>query len=346
MIALEKLDIVDEAHDRALLDLWIHDFGACVFSAADEVGIFVALAQGPQTAAQLADRLRLEPSALLAVCRALVSLQGLVESNDTFDLSAFSQAVWVKQTPCYRGREFDRHRDWEQHQRIVDTLEGRWAPIDDGQRPFSEGWRDGDVDPQAAYRFTRVMHSMIFLPSLAAARSGALSEVRHLLDVGGGSGIFSAALIAHQPEVSACVLDLPQVCEASRRILRPYETAARVKYHPCNFFHDPWPAEVDGVWLSNVLHDWPVETCKTLLKKAYHSLPIGGRIVIHEALLDACRCSPRFTTLFHLLMLMNHRGQQFTKEDLFGLLLDCGFTQPRVVFGYSVWSVIEGRKTS
>ncbi len=344
MLALDKLPVADEAHDRAFLDLWIQDFGACAFSAADEVGLFVALVEGGRTAEQIAEVLRLEPDAVLAVCRALVGLRGLTVRGGTFELTDFTRAFWVKRTPAYRGREFDRHRDWEQHQRIVDTLEGRWAPIDDGERSFTAGWREGDLDAAAAARFTRVMHSMIFTPSLAAARCGALFGLRHVLDVGGGSGVFAAALVAHQPGVRATVLELPAVCEASRRILRDVASGSRVEHRAGNFFRDPWPDDADAAWLSNVLHDWPVETCRELLRKVFSALPPGGRVFVHEALLDPGRCGPTFTALFHLLMHMNHRGQQFTETSIFDLLTETGFRCPRVVHSYSYWSVVEGRR--
>jgi acetylserotonin N-methyltransferase len=344
MIDLHQLPVADEAHDRAFLDLWIQDFGACAFSAADEVGLFVALVEGGRTAEQIAEVLRLEPDAVLAVCRALVALHGLTVCGGTFELTDFARAFWVKRTPAYRGREFDRHRDWEQHQRIVDTLEGRWAPIDDGERSFTAGWRDGDLDAGAAVRFTRVMHSMIFTPSLAAVRSGALAGVRHVLDVGGGSGVFAAAWIAHQPLARATVLDLPPVCEASRKILREVESGCRVEHHPGNFFRDPWPEDADAAWLSNVLHDWPLETCRELLRKVFSALPTGGRLFVHEALLEPDGCAPTFTAQFHLLMHMNHRGQQFTEASLFELLAEAGFRDLRVVHSYSYWSVVEGRR--
>ena len=344
MIDLEQLPLADEAHDRMFMDLWIQDFGACTLSAADEVSLFVALADGARTPAELADLLRLEQRPLWAVCRALVAMQALTTDGQSFALTPFARSFWVKRTPLYRGREFDRHRFWEQHERIVATLESGWAPIDDDDKSFTEAWRDGNLSEESAGNFTRVMHSMILTPSLAAVRSGAFTSVRHLVDVGGGSGALAATFLAHHPNALASVMDLAAVCAASRQILSGVKSGGDVTYLPCNFFEDPWPTDADGFCFSNILHDWPVDTCRGLLRRAFEALAPGGRVFVHEALLAPDRCSPRMTALFSLLMLMNHRGQQFTCDELFELLRDAGFEAPRVVHSYSYWSLVEASK--
>jgi len=324
--------------------MWIQDFVACAFSAADEVGIFALLAKGQRTATDIADALRLDSDSVLAVCRALAGLGGLTTHNNTFALTSFTRSCWVKQTPTYRGREFDRHRDWPQHKRIVETLELGWSPIDDGDIPFADGWLDGSVDPESASCFTRVMHSMAFAPSLSASRCPAIVGSR-LLDIGGGSGVFSAAWLAHHPKSRATVVDLAPVCAASKRILEKYESGARVEYCPCNLFRDPWPEGADLMWISNVLHDWPLEKCHLILKNAYSSLPQGGCLFIHEQLLNPDRCTPSTTALYNLLMRMNFKGQQFTKQELFELVAQSGFVDPTVVYTYANWTVIKAQKT-
>ena len=344
MIALEHVPLADEAHDRAFMDLWIQDFGACALSAADEVGIFDALAEGGQTPRALAGSLRLDEEAVTATCRALVAMEALTANAAAFELTPYARSFWVRRSPAYRGREFHRHREWEQHERIVDTLETGWSPLLDSEESFTDAWRRGDVSEESAENFTRVMHSMILTPSLAAVRSGAFAAVRHLVDIGGGSGALAAALIAHQPESRATVMELEPVCAASRRILAATLSGAKVDYFPASFFDDPWPANADAFSLSNILHDWPVDTCRQILDRALAALPPGGALFVHEALLDDDRCAPRMTAIFNLLMRMNHRGQQFTRDDIVGLLEERGFGNIRVVHSYSYWSVIAAEK--
>jgi 16S rRNA G1207 methylase RsmC len=179
---------------------------------------------------------------------------------------------------------------------------------------------------------------------LAAVKSGAFLAVKHLVDVGGGSGALAATLLAHQPACRATVMDLAPVCEASKTILASVESGSKVEYFPANFFADAWPFDADAFSLSNILHDWPLSRCREILRRAFTALPAGGRVFVLEALLDAERCTPRMSVLFNLLMQINHRGQQFTAQQLFELLLETGFSEPRVVHAYSYWSLVTARK--
>lgn len=344
MIALERLPLPDEADDRAFMDVWIQDFGACALSAADEVGLFGALGEAELTATALAASLTLDVGALVATCRALVAMGALLATDTGFVLSNSGRSFWWKESPCYRGREFHPHWDWDQHHRIVRALRVGWAPLLDTEESFSEAWARGEVSQESARNFTRVMHSLILVPSLAAVRSGAFLGVRHLVDVGGGSGALGATLLAHQPGCRATVMDLAPVCESSRTILANVESGGKVEYFPANFFADAWPSDADAFSLSNILHDWPLSRCREILRHAFTALPAGGRVFVLEALLDAGCCAPRMTVLFNLLMRLNHRGQQFTQQQLFELLVETGFSEPHVVHAYSYWSLVTARK--
>ena len=77
--------------------------------------------------------------------------------------------------------------------------------------------------------------------------------------------------------------------------------------------------------LSQILHDWPYETCKRILCLAYDALEANGRIFIHEMILDENKTSPKTTVFFDLLMFINHQSQQFSETELFNLLSECGF---------------------
>merc|ERR1712228_59389 len=73
-------------------------------------------------------------------------------------------------------------------------------------------------------------------------------------------------------------------------IAREYIDAAqlsdKIEVKEGDFFLDAFPSQVDLVFFSNILHDWPEETNMMLLHKAYDSLSDGGRIVISEMLLE------------------------------------------------------------
>lgn len=48
--------------------------------------------------------------------------------------------------------------------------------------------------------------------------------------------------------------------------------------------------QVDAIILGHVLMDWPIETKKMLIKKAYTALNKGGFVLIYDEILDNERC--------------------------------------------------------
>lgn len=75
-------------------------------------------------------------------------------------------------------------------------------------------------DPERARRFTRMLYDLHGPLADALAAALDLTGVRRLLDLGGGSGVVSLALLRQNPALHVVVADLPTVCAEGRRIAR------------------------------------------------------------------------------------------------------------------------------
>lgn len=106
-----------------------------------------------------------------------------------------------------------------------------------------------------------------------------------LLDVGGGTGIYSVACLRQHPTLRAIVFDRPEVLKVAEEFAQQYGVADRLIGHPGDMFMDPLPA-ADAVLLSNILHDWDEPQCAQLVQRCAHILPVGGRLVIHDVFLN------------------------------------------------------------
>ncbi len=89
-----------------------------------------------------------------------------------------------------------------------------------------------------------------------------------LLDVGGGTGIYSIAWLLRHPELRAIVWDRPEVLKVAREMAEQYGVADRLELLAGDMFRDPVPEGADVVLFSNVLHDWDVADCWTLVSRA------------------------------------------------------------------------------
>ena len=107
---------------------------------------------------------------------------------------------------------------------------------------------------------------------------------------------------------------------------------------------DPVPKGFDAALLSQILHDWSVETGERLLARLFDGLDAGSRVLIHEKLVSADRSGPLANALVDLDMLIWTEGQQHTAQTLRQMLERVGFRDvvARPTAGY--WSVVEASK--
>jgi acetylserotonin N-methyltransferase len=196
---------------------------------------------------------------------------------------------------------------------------------------------------ERARRVASAMQSHSLPAAIALALNGNFDGVTRLLDVGGGSGCFAIALARQHPELRCTVMELPAMCEVAQEYIVAGGVTDRVDTLAVDMFREPWPRGYDALFFSNVFHDWNFETCRWLTERSFEALPPGGRIYLHEMLLDDDGCAPLTTVSFSMLML-GTQGQQFTLPELRGLLEPAGFKDIEAKSTYGYYSLVVGRK--
>lgn len=133
--------------------------------------------------------------------------------------------------------------------------------------------------PELARRFTRMLYELH--RPMAEELSGFLdlSSVNRLMDLGGGSGVVSMALLRRYPRLTAVVVDIANVCAAGREIAAENGLADRISYHPADFLREPLPSGFDTVLECDVDVYGPA-----LFSKVRDALKPGGRFVIVDQL--------------------------------------------------------------
>jgi acetylserotonin N-methyltransferase len=208
----------------------------------------------------------------------------------------------------------------------------------------SEAWTRGQIDRAQAEAVTRLMHCHSLPASVGVARNGNLSGVSRLLDVGGGSGCFAIAIAQQFPSIRCTVLELPAVCDVACRYIADGGVADRVDTMSIDMFRDAWPRGYDGMFFSNIFHDWNAETNRFLARRAHEALERSGRIFLHEQLLAEDGSGPVTTASFSMLMLLGTQGRQYTFSELEQILSSAGFIDIHSCATYGYYSVVSGRK--
>ena len=53
-----------------------------------------------------------------------------------------------------------------------------------------------------------------------------------------------------------------------------------------DMFRQAWPKGYDAIFMSNIFHDWDLEINTRLAASAFAALSSGGRIYLHEMLIN------------------------------------------------------------
>ncbi len=170
--------------------------------------------------------------------------------------------------------------------------------------------------------------------SLAEARDFGIHD--HILDAGGGTGELAFALLRAYPDLTATVMDLPEVIREGEP---PDELKGRCRLAPGDFF-EPWPIRSDTVVLARVLHDWPDDEAVRILVRAREAMPTGGTLYVIEMVPDDITGAGG---LLDLNMLIVAGGAERTTEQFKRLLDGAGFELLEMIPTRSVSSVIRAR---
>ena len=337
--------------DLAVWDVWLSANYLPAVTAADELGIFAALEHEPASAAELSARLHYDERATTTTVRLLAALGFLECRLGRYQLTDQARLYLLQDSPFYWGHMLANRQP--QHATLRDALEGKSPAGRHGKdgRPevghsghSVDNWAGGQIDLERARRVAAAMQSHSLPAATGLARNAGFEGLSRLLDVGGGSGCFAIALAQAHPSLRCSVMELPAMCDVASGYIRDAGVEDRVDTLAVDMFRQEWPRGYDAIFFSNVFHDWDFETCSWLARQTYEALPAGGRIYLHEMLLDDDGNGPLTTASFSMLMLLGTQGQQFTLPELQSILGGAGFEPVGARHTYGYYSLVTARK--
>jgi hypothetical protein len=294
-----------------------------ILAAAAELELFGQMAPGPFTAAQAATRLDADLRAMTILLDALAAMRLVEKSGREYRVPAEVARLLDGATPgnqlALAQHQANCLRRWSQLASVVKT----------GRRAAAQASIRGEQTDYAA--FIEAMDNVSAPVADQIVQQLQPLHFDHLLDVGGGSGTWTLALLRANPTARATIFDLPQVMPQAQRRIASAGLAERVSFVGGNFETDPLPGGVDLAWVSAIVHQNSRVQNRRLFASVFASLLPGGQILIRDILMDPSRTSPRAGALFAVNMLVStDQGGTFTLEELREDLSQAGFTQVQV----------------
>lgn len=296
--------------------------------AAVELGVFDALATGPDTVANLSVRLRSQPMALQTLLESCAAL-GLLHFDGGLFSNTESATVYLCSQSPRRMTGYIKYSN--------QVIWQMWAHLEDAIREGTHRWQqtfglDGPIfssffrTPEAMHEFLMGMHGFGMITSPHVVRAFDLSRFKHLCDLGGATGHLPIAACECYPELRATMLDLPHALELAGRIIAASTVADRIEVVGGDFFRDPLPP-ADLYALGRILHDWDEAKIEHLLRRIYEALPVGGGLLIGEKMVHEDRRGPRWALMQSLNMLICTEGKERSFSEYEKLLHTAGFRQ-------------------
>ena len=150
------------------------------------------------------------------------------------------------------------------------------------------------------------------------------------MDIGCAQGGVAVEIALLQKHLTGGGMDLPVVQPVFEAYAKAKGVEKRLRFHAGDFFKDPLP-KTDVLIMGHILHDWNLDEKMMLVRKAYDSLPSGGALIVHEAIIDDARKKNAFGLLMSLNMLIEtHGGFDFTGADCKRWMKEVGFKRTKV----------------
>ena len=307
---------------ESLLELGWAYWKSQVIFAGVELGIFELLKKEGKESSEIARRLGTNPRATEMLLNALVGLKLLSKKADRYRNTPIASQYLVKGTPVYQGdRIHHLHNLWQRWERLQEAIRTGRSALDEkeGERP----------DPKKVRDFMTSMHNYASMKTRDLLKRLDVRAFRRLLDLGGGPGTYAIAIARKNPRLTAVVYDLDHNLEIAREFIKEAHLGARVTTQAGNFLEEDLPeGAFDAILASNVLHIYDPPTNVSILRKCHKALQPGGRVIIHEFVLNKSGTGPPFPAFFSLNMLLGTcSGACYGEAEMKGWLATAGFSR-------------------
>lgn len=259
---------------KNLLRMYI---SSTALGAAMEMGLFWQLAKKPSDVEEVSRVLNIPLDRCRCWLELFVGLNLLERNNGTYSPSAVAQSAIIEayspDSWAHLAQEArERYRAGNNLATHITHPESVWKA--QGIEP--PNWFAQIVEsPKRADRFTRMLYDLHSLFAKKLAQRLDMTNVRQLMDLGGGSGVVSLALLKRYSDLNAVVVDIDTVCDVGREIADKTPMADRITYHAADFLQDDLPTGFDMILECDV----GIYT-EELFRKLRSSLNEGGRLVI------------------------------------------------------------------
>lgn len=290
--------------------------------AGASLGIFDALAQEPDDADGLAQRLGLNPLGTDILMVALHALEYVEQRGGRYRNSPAVEKFLLLDSPqTLRAYVADFNRDmWDEFTRVEDAV----------RTGTSSGLHERPPDDAYWERYMRGLFDLTRLAGDDIARLIPVRNPKRMLDLAGGHGGYAIAMCRRHSNLTVTIAELEGAARIGREIVREQGMDERIEFLVGDMFTSPLGDGYDVATAFQILHHFDEDANVELLTRARESLRDGGVIAVleQERPPDGERGSS-IGALTGLLFYVTSRARTYTAEELKTFVEAAGFNRVR-----------------
>jgi ubiquinone/menaquinone biosynthesis C-methylase UbiE len=293
--------------------------------AAVELDLFAALAEGCETAHQLAERCKASERGMRILCD-YMTVAGFVTKREHRYYNTQDSAIFLnRHSPAYVGGAME----FLLSPMLTSGFKEIAAAVRKGGTVISE---EGTTSPENPVwvKFARGMAPLMVMAAqqIAELIGGDADSKLKVLDIAASHGVFGISIAQKYPNAEITALDWANVLQVAKENSEKAGISERYHFIEGNAFEVDFGGPYDVVLITNFLHHFDVETCERFLKKVHASLAEGGRAYTLEFVPNEDRVTPPDAAVFSLVMLCSTpHGDAYTFSEFESMFANAGFSR-------------------
>ena len=309
-----------ETSPEKVMQLMTGGWAASMLGAAAKHGVFGAL-ETPDTVDGVVAKTSISKRGAQALLDGLTAVGLLTLANGKYQNTPEASQFLVKNKPSYLGAMAEV---------FLDELE-TWRKLPESVKsgkPSAAQTTDVADNPFWHVLVTAIAPLSFPVAQIAAGqlKLGDAGPVTWL-DVGGGSGVWSAAWLGINKAATGYQLDWPNVNAIGRNYVGHFGVADRFKTIDGDFHTtELGEAKYDFAIYSHIAHQETPSENITTFRKLRRAIKPGGALVVNDFVLEDDRTGHPMAMMFSLNMLLsNQGGSSYRKADYRAWLSEAGF---------------------
>jgi precorrin-6B methylase 2 len=287
-----------------------------VLLSAFELKIFTVLDKHMMTSEEVSQQVTTDPRATDRLMNSLCGMGLIKKIKGKFYNTDLSSKYLVEGKPEFMDNLYHTNHLWNTWSFLTDSVKKGGSFKGDQNKTEKEDWVEAFI---GAMHYRGVKQGKILSMMLD------LTNVKKMLDVGGGSAAFSMEIVKKNPSINAFVLDLPHVIPLTKKYVGEAGLLDKFNLIEGDYLIKDFKSGYDLILLSAIVHINSYEQNKMLIKKCADALNKNGMIIINDFIMNEDRTQPHHGALFSLNMLVGTvSGDTYTEEEMKGWFTSAG----------------------